>query len=348
MPTITWTTPAAITYGTALSVAQLNATANVGGTFAYAPASGTVPSAGTQTLSATFTPTDGTDYSAATASVQLVVNKATPTITWATPAAISYGTPLSSVQLNASASVPGTFVYSPAAGLILASGSQSLLAIFTPTDSLDYTSASKSVSLTVSRATTTTTITSILPNPAKPNSPVMISVSVTGSTSVASPTGTATVKASTGESCSAAVGAGGCSLTFVTAGTRTITASYSGDANFSGSSTTASVQVNAGDFSIYAAPPSVTISSGHQAVYAIVVTPNSSLKGLVSLSCSGAPANSQCSVWPSVVPLPGIAVATVTLSPNKNLPHGTYTLTLTGSYGNGALVHSVPVSLTVK
>jgi hypothetical protein len=284
----------------------------------------------------------------APSSITYTVGKATPLITWTTPAAITYGTPLSSAQLNASASVPGTFVYSPAAGLILAPGSQSLSAIFTPTDSLDYTSASKSVSLTVSQATTTTTITSILPNPAKPNSSVMISVSVTGSTSVASPTGTVTVKASTGESCSAAVGAGGCSLTFATAGTRTITASYSGDANFSGSSTTASVQVNAGDFSIYAVPPSVTISSGHQAVYAIVVTPNSSLKGLVSLSCSGAPANSQCSVWPSAVPLPGIAAATVTLSPNKNVPHGTYTLTLTGSYGNGALVHSVPVSLTVK
>ena len=280
--------------------------------------------------------------------VTYTVGKATPTITWATPAAISYGTPLGSAQLNASASVPGAFVYAPAAGAILAPGSQSLSAIFTPTDSLDYTGVSKSVSVTVSQATTTTTITSISPNPAKPNSPVMISVSVTGSTTVASPTGTVTVKAGTGESCSAAVGAGGCSLTFATGGTRTITASYSGDANFSGSSTTASVQVNAGDFSIYAAPPSVTISSGHQAVYAIVVTPNSGLKGLVSLSCSGAPANSQCSVWPSVVPLPGIAAATVTLSPNKNVSHGTYTLTLTGSYGNGALVHSVPVSLTVK
>jgi hypothetical protein len=43
----------------------------------------------------------------------------TPTITWNTPASITYGTALSSTQLNATASVPGTFAYSPAAGSIL-------------------------------------------------------------------------------------------------------------------------------------------------------------------------------------------------------------------------------------
>jgi hypothetical protein len=315
------------------------------------PNTGTLTSAldgtvGTHTF--TVNSQDLVSNASAPSSVTYTVGKATPMITWATPGVISYGTPLSSAQLNASASAPGTFVYSPAAGSILAPGSQSLSAIFTPTDNLDYTGASKSVSLTVNQAKTTTTITSISPNPAKPNSPVMISVSVAGSTNVTSPTGTVTVKASTGESCTAPVAAGGCSLTFATGGTRTITASYSGDANFSGSSTTASVQVNAVDFSIYATPPSVTISSGHQAVYAIAVIPNGGLKGLVSLTCSGAPTNSQCSVWPSVVPLPGIAAATVILSPNKNVTHGTYTLTLTGSYGNGAVVHSVPVSLTVK
>lgn len=58
-PVISWTPPTAITYGTALSSAQLNATANVPGTFAYSPAAGTVlnPGAG-QTLSVTFTPTE--------------------------------------------------------------------------------------------------------------------------------------------------------------------------------------------------------------------------------------------------------------------------------------------------
>jgi len=81
VPTITWATPAAITYGTALSATQLNATASVPGTFAYTPALGSVPAAGTQSLSVTFTPTDNVTYSTATATVNLVVNKATLTVT---------------------------------------------------------------------------------------------------------------------------------------------------------------------------------------------------------------------------------------------------------------------------
>ncbi len=54
------------------------------------------------------------------------------TITWATPAPIFYGTPLGPDQLNAAASVPGFFSYSPAAGTILNAGQQPLTANFTP------------------------------------------------------------------------------------------------------------------------------------------------------------------------------------------------------------------------
>ena len=54
-PVITWPTPDAITYGTALDAAQLNATADVPGTFVYAPASGTVlPAGSARTLSVRF------------------------------------------------------------------------------------------------------------------------------------------------------------------------------------------------------------------------------------------------------------------------------------------------------
>jgi hypothetical protein len=40
-------------------------------------------------------------------------NKTTPAITWAAPSAITYGTALSATQLNATASVAGSFVYTP-------------------------------------------------------------------------------------------------------------------------------------------------------------------------------------------------------------------------------------------
>jgi MBG domain (YGX type) len=61
-PLVTWSNPANITYGTALSAIQLNASATVAGSFAYTPAVGSVPVTGTDTLSVTFTPTDTTDY----------------------------------------------------------------------------------------------------------------------------------------------------------------------------------------------------------------------------------------------------------------------------------------------
>jgi len=57
--------------------------------------------------------------------------KTTPTITWATPAEIHYGTALSATQLDATASVAGTFVYTPAAGGVLPPGAHSLSVTFT-------------------------------------------------------------------------------------------------------------------------------------------------------------------------------------------------------------------------
>jgi hypothetical protein len=88
---LTWTTPAAITYGAALSAAQLDATSGgVAGVFAYTPAAGTVLTAGPHTLSVTFTPTDTTDYSSSTTTVQITVTPAVLTVT-AANASRAYG-----------------------------------------------------------------------------------------------------------------------------------------------------------------------------------------------------------------------------------------------------------------
>src|SRR6185503_4034746 len=107
------------------------------------------------TLSATFTPTDATNYTTATASVTINVGKATPTVSWNTPTGIVYGTALSTAQLNASASVGGTFVYAPSAGTVLTAGVQALSMTFTPTDATNYTTATASVTITVGKATPT-------------------------------------------------------------------------------------------------------------------------------------------------------------------------------------------------
>ena len=154
-PVITWATPAPIPYLTPLGPAQLNATANVPGTFAYTPPSGTVPGpVGVYLLSTTFTPTDTTDYSIAEDNVQLTVIKATPVCNWPTPAPIAWGTPLSTNQLDANCyvggtPVNGTFVYSPPAGTVLAAGLQTLSLTFTPNDTHNFNGATAMVTLTV-------------------------------------------------------------------------------------------------------------------------------------------------------------------------------------------------------
>jgi len=148
-PAITWAAPSPVPHGTPLSAAQLTATASVPGTFAYTPPAGTVLDAGLQTLSVTFTPTDAVNYTAATASVTLTVAQATPTITWPTPAPITDGTALSAAQLTATASVPGTFAYTPPAGTVLAAGTHTLAVLFSPSDPANYTPSAAAVTLVV-------------------------------------------------------------------------------------------------------------------------------------------------------------------------------------------------------
>jgi len=166
MPTITWLQPAAITNPTPLSAVQLDAIASVPGIFVYTPPIGMVLAAGSQTLSVTFTPTDTTDFNTATASVTLTVNpaapaKTTPAITWLQPAPITNPAPLSGVQLDAAASVPGTFVYTPPMGTVLAAGPQTLSVTFTPTDTIDFNTATALVTLTVSPAAPAKTIPAV-------------------------------------------------------------------------------------------------------------------------------------------------------------------------------------------
>jgi YVTN family beta-propeller protein len=148
-PVITWSTPADITWPTALGPAQLNATASVAGTFVYTPPAGTVLEPGVQTLLVVFTPVDTIHYRSASATVFITVKQATPVINWPTPAAIMYPAPLTSTQLNATASVPGTFVYSPPAGTVLGVGTHVLHVTFTPADLKHYVETYASVVINV-------------------------------------------------------------------------------------------------------------------------------------------------------------------------------------------------------
>jgi hypothetical protein len=110
-------------------------------------------------------------YAPSVATLSQVVNHApavAPTLTWATPAPIPYGTALSTAQLNAAATdangatIPGVYVYTPAAGTVLNIGTQTLSVMFTPSDLQSFTVATATVNLQV----TGVTVSSFTPNTA--------------------------------------------------------------------------------------------------------------------------------------------------------------------------------------
>jgi Bacterial Ig-like domain (group 3)/MBG domain (YGX type) len=107
----------------------------------------------------------------------------------------------------------------------------------------NYTVTNAGASFTITRAATTTAITHDDPDPSVLNSAYLVNWSVTV-TSPGSGTPTGTVMVSDGSvSCSAAVATGGCSLTSTTLGTKSLSATYSGDGNFTGSAGSASHNV---------------------------------------------------------------------------------------------------------
>jgi PKD repeat protein len=98
---------------------------------------------------------------------------------------------------------------------------------------------------TATKASSSTSITAHQPEPSTIGQAVEVRVEVTGSG--ATPTGTVNVTGETAGSCTITLsnGAGACSLTFTANGQQRITATYSGDTRFNGSSDEENHQVNA-------------------------------------------------------------------------------------------------------
>lgn len=243
------------------------------------------------------------------------------TITWATPAPISYGTNLSSV-LNATAeaggqSIPGVFSYTatPTGGAatavtattVPATGSYILNAVFTPTNTVDYTTATATANLTVNKAISTISLVGS-PNAAFVSNPVTFTATL--SSSAGTPTGSVSFYDG-----STLLGAGGLTsgvATYTTsglvAGSHSITATYSGDSNFlSGiiSPLTETVE----DFTFGASGggtiPSQTVSPGGQAVYTMSIAPPSgtALAGPITFTVTGLPAGATATFSPTTVAL---------------------------------------------
>lgn len=250
-PTVSVSGPTTAVYGTTFTV-----TPNSGGDFSVptlkvaggdCTISGTTVSMtlGTGTCTTTATWAANYVYAAATATLTTKAEKATSEVSWTTPAPITYGTALSGTQLDATVTnTTGTFKYTPAAGKVLAAGTQTLSVAFTPSTPADYTTVTQTVQIVVNQAGTTTTINSVSSsNPVK-GAKVTVDYTV-GNGSTSYPRGKVTVTDGEGDSCSADLssGAGSCMITLKTAGQITLTATYAGDANDTASSGTYGITV---------------------------------------------------------------------------------------------------------
>ena len=143
-PTVIWDAPASITYGTALGASQLDATASVPGTFTYTPAAGTVLHAGeNQPLSVSFTPTDATDYTTASATTrdQRRAGDADDHLGQPGGDHLRHGAERHAARCECDGGRV-LHAYTPASGTVLSAGNDQTLSVtFTPTDTTDYTTA---------------------------------------------------------------------------------------------------------------------------------------------------------------------------------------------------------------
>jgi hypothetical protein len=241
-PTVTWPTPAAITYGTALSATQLNATASTPGTFVYTPTVGTVLAAGVHTLSVTFNPSDTTDYTTASATVNLTVNRAVLTVK-ANNAWKVYGTanPAFSpsysgfVNGDTSAVLTGSPSLTTTATAASPVGSYTITAAAGTLSAANYSFAFANGTLTITKATSSLSVSSTI-NPSTYGQSVTFTLTVAGSGSGVTPTGTVTLtKGGTtllGTTSLSASGTATYTTSTLSVGVDTLKLNYSGDTNY--------------------------------------------------------------------------------------------------------------------
>jgi YVTN family beta-propeller protein len=225
------------------------------GAFSLAYPAATIPASAKPYTIAYSYAGDSTFAPATNSATTLTVTPASQTITFTGgPAAAAYGSTFG-VSATASSGLTVTITASGACTISGGSGSGTvtmtsatgtcMLAANQAGNSNYAAAPQQTTSTAAQKASSTTAISSNSPNPSTTGQAVGIGVKVTGA---GTPTGSVQVKASTGESCTAtlASGAGACSITFTTTGPRTLSAVYSGDGNFNGSTSAGVTQtVNA-------------------------------------------------------------------------------------------------------
>jgi uncharacterized repeat protein (TIGR03803 family) len=151
----------------------------------------------------------------------LLLIKSVPSINWGNPIEITYGTTLSSTQLNATSSITGTFIYTPPIGTRLNAGTdQTLSLLFTPADIVNYEPVTKQVIINVIKSNQSITFNS-LPQKYFGEEPFSLNATSSSNLAITYTSSNTNVLAITEN-----VG------TLVDTGTSTITASQIGNSNY--------------------------------------------------------------------------------------------------------------------
>ena len=190
-------------------------------------------------------------------------------------------------------------------------------------------STSPQIAQTVTMAATTTTVMSSQ-DPSAPGQSVTFTVTVQPSSPV-TPTGNAIMSDNGTTTVSVQLSSGTATFTTssLTAGTHSITFSYSGNSNFMPSTSPVLTQIvgtNAAPFVLSPSASSASILAGQSAKFTITVASVPSLKTTISFACSGLPPMAACQFNPSSV-TPGAGAST------------TLTITTTASQSRGFRIH---------
>ena len=227
----------------------------------------------------------------------------------------------------------------------LTGGSHQLTATYGG-DSSFNSSTSTAVAYTVNQAGTSTTVSSSSSTINQGQS-VTFTATVSSSTT-GTPTGTVTFYSDGTSLGSASVSNGQAKLstTNLAAGSHNITATYGGDTNFLGSTTSPGITqtVNAvpADFTISASPSSASVRHGKTASYTVTIAATG-FSGVVNFSTTSSPTGPKPTFSPSTVTGSGSSTMNVSTT---GLSSGTYTITIMGT--SGTLSHSTAVTLHVR
>jgi hypothetical protein len=266
----------------------------VGGTTALTYNSNPAPpaNAGTYSVNATFTSSDG-NYLNGAGSGSLAIAKAAPNVTVTCPPGVVFDGSVHACTAVASgignAIVSGSLVLTYGGGAVpSAGGTYAVNASFTSGDS-NYSNGAGIGSLTIAQAGQTITFAVLA---TKTFGDPDFAVSATASSSL-------TVGYSASGNCSMT----GSTVHLTGVGACTVTASQAGNTNYHPAITVPrSFTINSGgDFTIASTLPTVTMTAGQSVTDRILLTPSPATLTAVTFTCSGLPAKTSCTFAPNQV-----------------------------------------------